>query len=80
MEPSKPKAKKQKKPFAYKKADLNLEEYKKDIRDRSPRALYERAKNAVLMSKQFRLYVVIQLIAAGLGFGQVMFCIGREST
>ena len=76
---SKCKAKKPKKPWAYKKADLNLEEYKKEILDKSPSVLFRRGCNAVLYSWKFYLYLVMQAIAAGCGCGQIMFCIGRST-
>lgn len=79
MNPNKSKSaekKKPKKPFHIKKADLRLDEYKQEIKDRSPGLLLRGAWQKLLTSRQFHLYLLIQAIAAGFGYGQVMLCIG----
>lgn len=76
MEMSKERPKKIKKPFHLKKADLDLDGYRKDIQDRSPALLFDRALNTLKISRQFHLYVALQLLTAYLGFGQVILCIG----
>lgn len=76
MEKPKERAKKPKKPFFIKKADLDLDGYKKEIQDQSPRLLFNRAVNTLRTSRQFHFYVALQLLSAVLGFGQVMLCVG----
>jgi len=79
MNPSKSKSaenKKPKKPFHIKKADLRLDEYKQEIRDRSPGLLLREAWQKLLTSRQFHMYLLIQAISAGFGYGQMMLCIG----
>ncbi|KAI5787600.1 hypothetical protein DFH27DRAFT_573999 [Peziza echinospora] len=73
----KEKVKKPKKPYEFKKADLRLDEYKQEIRDRSPGLLLRSARDTLLTSRQFHLYIAIQCVAGYFGFGQIMVCIGE---
>lgn len=74
--PEKTNKAKQKKPFYFKKADLNLDEYRQELLDRSPKELAMRALKAVMNSKQFWLFVFLQTVVAAIGYGRVMLCIG----
>ncbi|KAI9773113.1 MAG: hypothetical protein M1840_008234 [Geoglossum simile] len=74
--PPKANAKAKKKPYHIKKADLHLDEYRKEQQDRSPALLFKRAVNGLRVSRQFHLYVAIQLVAIMAGYGQVMLVIG----
>ncbi|KAF8540516.1 hypothetical protein BDD12DRAFT_833312 [Trichophaea hybrida] len=76
MEKPKERSKKNKKPYHFKKSDLDLDEYKKEIRDQSPGYLVERAIIVLKTSRQLHLYVILQVLAACLGFGQIMMSIG----
>ncbi|KAI9722954.1 MAG: hypothetical protein M1812_001403 [Candelaria pacifica] len=67
---------KSKKPYHIKRQDLQLEAYKKERLDRSPQALLNRGINALKTSRQFHLYVGIQILASISGFGQVMLAVG----
>ncbi|KAI9789521.1 MAG: hypothetical protein M1835_001603 [Candelina submexicana] len=67
---------KSKKPYHIKRADLHLEEYKKERSDRSPQVLFNRALNALKASRQFHFYVGLQLLASISGYGQVMLAVG----
>ncbi|KAF8248930.1 hypothetical protein K440DRAFT_227587 [Wilcoxina mikolae CBS 423.85] len=80
MEKPKERSKKNKKPYHFKKSDLDLDEYKKEIRDQSPGYLVERAIGVLKTSRQFHLYVILQVLAACLGFGQIMMSIGMYTT
>lgn len=71
--------KKPKKPFHIKKSDLRLDEYKQEIRDKSPGLLLRGALESLLTSRQFYLYLLLQALAAGFGYGQMMLCIGTAS-
>lgn len=53
-----------------------MEGYKQELVEKSPSALLARAARALKASRQFRLYVALQLLAALVGYGQVFFCIG----
>ncbi|KAI5779976.1 hypothetical protein EDC01DRAFT_633424 [Geopyxis carbonaria] len=70
------KPKRTKKPFYLKKSDLDLEDYKKEIQDQSPRHLLKTLVERLRTSKKFHIWCLLQIIAALLGFGQVMACIG----
>ena len=74
--PLKANAKAKKKPYHIRKADLHLDEYRKEQRDRSPALLFKRAVNGLRFSRQFHLYVAVQLVAILAGYGQVMLVIG----
>jgi hypothetical protein len=65
-----------KKPYHIRKADLHLDEYRKEQQDRSPALLFKRAINSLRFSRQFHLYVAIQSVAIFVGYGQVMLVIG----
>ena len=68
--------KKPKKPYRVRKSDLRLDEYKQQLRDRSPALLLRRAWAAVLRSRRLHLYLALQALAAALGYGQLMLCVG----
>ncbi|KAF8419921.1 hypothetical protein EV426DRAFT_614068 [Tirmania nivea] len=70
--------KKPKKPFHIKKADLRLDEYKQEISDGNPGLLLREVWQKLFTSRQFHMYLLIQAIAAGLGCGQMMLCIGTD--
>jgi hypothetical protein len=74
--PSKQQGKKRKKPFHIKRSDLDLDGYRKEIQDQSPTYLVQRALTALKVSRQFHLFVGLQVVAAFFGYGQVMLCIG----
>lgn len=78
METAKTKQKKQKKPFHIKRGDLDLAGYKKDLQDRSPAHLFNRAVTSLRTSRQFHLYLLIQALAAAIGYGQLALCIGSS--
>lgn len=79
MQKEQNKQKRQKKPYHIKKADLDLTGYKKDLEDRSPGHLFQRAVTSLRISRQFHLYVFLQVIAVVFGYGQFMFCIGSSN-
>lgn len=79
MQKEQNKPKRQKKPYHIKKADLDLTGYKKDLEDRSPGHLFQRAVTSLRISRQFHLYVLLQSVAAVCGYGQFMFCIGSSN-
>lgn len=79
MQKEQNKQKRQKKPYHIKKADLDLTGYKKDLEDRSPGHLFQRAVTSLRISRQFHLYVFLQVIAVVSGYGQFMFCIGSSN-
>ena len=56
--------------------ELDIEGYKQELLEKSPSALLARAAHALKASRQFRLYVALQLLAALAGYGQVFFCVG----
>ncbi|TGZ80614.1 hypothetical protein EX30DRAFT_371968 [Ascodesmis nigricans] len=70
------KEKKEKKPFHIKKKDLDLDEYRRELADGEPGKLVTKAAGAVLYSRQFWAYVILQIASAWLGYGQAMLCIG----
>ncbi|KAI5851446.1 hypothetical protein DFP73DRAFT_537186 [Morchella snyderi] len=70
------KPKRVKKPYDIKKADLDLAGYRKELDDRSPAHLFQRAITSLRASRQFHLYLLLQAIAAFFGYGQFVFCIG----
>jgi len=76
MDGSKERAKKIKKPFYLKKADVDLDGYRKELQDQSPAYLAQRAVAALKSSRQFHIYLLLQSVAAFCGYGQVMMCIG----
>jgi hypothetical protein len=76
MDGPKERAKKIKKPFHLKKADVDLDGYRKELQDRSPAHLAQRAVTALKSSRQFHIYLLLQSVAAFCGYGQVMMCIG----
>lgn len=71
------KQKKPKKPKFIKKSDLDIEGYKKELRDRDPKHLFRTTVNNILASRQFWTYVAIQLVAGWYGYGQVALCTGK---
>lgn len=77
MDDNKQKRKKPKKPYHIKRSDLNLDEYKKEIQDRSPGHLFHSALATLRVSRQFHLYLLLQCLAAAVGYGQIMLCIGN---
>jgi hypothetical protein len=72
----KQKTKKPKKPYQIKRSELNLDEYKQEIKDRSPGHLFQRGLATLRTSRQFHLYLALQILAIVFGYGQIMFCIG----
>jgi len=76
MDKPKERSKKIRKPFHLKKADVDLDGYRKEIQDQSPAYLAQRAMAALKSSRQFHIYLVLQIVAAFSGYGQVMMCIG----
>jgi hypothetical protein len=70
------KEKKQKKPFHVKREDLDLPGYIEEQNSKKPSVLFERLLDHTIRSNKFRLYVVLQLVAASLGWGQLMLIIG----
>ncbi len=77
MSTPKPKPKtKPKKPYHIKRSDLNLTEYKKERSDRSPQILFNRALTSLKTSRQFHLYIGLQILAVVSGYGQVMLAVG----
>lgn len=80
MQKEQSKQKRQKKPYHIKKADLDLAGYKKDLEDRSPAHLFQRAVTSLRTSRQFHLYLFLQALAAVSGYGQFMFCIGSSKS
>lgn len=79
MQKEQNKSKRLKKPYHIKKADLDLAGYKKDLEDRSPAHLFQRAVTSLRTSRQFHLYLLLQVAAAIFGYGQFMFCIGSSN-
>jgi hypothetical protein len=78
MEHSKERQKKKiKKPYHFKKSEVDLDGYRKEIQDRDPAHLLKRALAALTTSRQLHLFFVLQAVAAACGVGQVMLCIGR---
>ena len=73
---NKPKPKKPKKPYRVRKSDLHLDEYKQQLRDKSPTLLLRRIWSTILHSRRFHLYLAFQALAAVLGYGQFMLCVG----
>ncbi|KAK8154132.1 hypothetical protein BC567DRAFT_40253 [Phyllosticta citribraziliensis] len=74
MQPAK--SKKPKKPYHIKKADLHLDEYIEEQNSKNPSLLFRRGVDHLKSSLQFKLYLVLQLVAALTGFGQVFFIFG----
>ena len=74
--PEKKKKKEKKKPYRVRKSDLRLDEYKQQLRDRSPALLLRRVWAAALHSRRFHLYLAAQALAAALGYGQLILCAG----
>ncbi|KAI9822478.1 MAG: hypothetical protein M1827_000197 [Pycnora praestabilis] len=74
--PSKASKSHHKKPYHIKKADLHLDEYKQEQASRSPSILLKRAVNALKTSRQFHSFVALQIVAALIGYGQVMLVVG----
>lgn len=70
--------KKDKKPFHIKKKDLDLDEYRRELADREPQKLAAKAVKAIAKSRKFWMYVVLQIVAAAVGYGQFMLCIGEQ--
>ncbi|KAK6539193.1 hypothetical protein TWF694_009435 [Orbilia ellipsospora] len=73
---SKPKDKASKKPYHIKRADLDLEDYELQQNQKSFSLLASRAFQALIHSKQFYAYLVLQTLAAWYKLGQVFFCVG----
>ncbi|KAF2232756.1 hypothetical protein EV356DRAFT_426225, partial [Viridothelium virens] len=67
---------KNKKPYHISKADLQLDEYIEERNSRSPSLLVQKAYNHLKNSRQFHAYVILQVLAALIGYGQVMFVLG----
>ncbi|KAF3913785.1 hypothetical protein ABW21_db0200223 [Orbilia brochopaga] len=72
----KPKDKASKKPYHFSRADLDLDDYQLQQEQKSTSLLLSRAFNALINSRQFYVYLVLQAIAAWFKVGQVFFCIG----
>jgi hypothetical protein len=70
------KDKKAKKPYHVSRADLDLPTYIEEQNAKSPRVLWNRFLDHTIYSFQFKLYVVVQIVAASLGLGQLMLIIG----
>jgi len=68
--------KERKKRYYISRKELDIEGYKQELLEKSPSALLARAAHALKASRQFRLYVALQLLAALAGYGQVFFCVG----
>lgn len=65
-----------KKPYHIKKADLHLDEYIEEQNSKNPSLLIERAVTRLKTSFQFKLYLVLQLVAVLIGYGQAMLITG----
>ncbi|KAL9091330.1 MAG: hypothetical protein Q9165_004964 [Trypethelium subeluteriae] len=65
-----------KKPYHISKADLQLDEYIEERNSRSPALLVKKAYGHLRSSRQFHAYVILQILAALIGYGQVMFVLG----
>ncbi|KAL0259105.1 hypothetical protein SLS55_006610 [Diplodia seriata] len=70
------KAPKAKKPYHIKKADLHLDEYIEEQNSKNPSLLLQRAVTHLKQSFQFKLYLVLQLVAVMVGYGQAMLIVG----
>lgn len=70
------KEKKQKKPFHVKREDLDLPAYIEEQNSKKLSVLFQRLLDHTVRSSRFRLYVVLQLVAAWLGWGQLMLIVG----
>ncbi|KAI9686711.1 MAG: hypothetical protein M1822_002770 [Bathelium mastoideum] len=68
--------KKNKKPYHISKADLQLDEYIEERNSRSPSLLVQKAYNHLKHSRQFHVYIILQIGAAIIGYGQVMLVVG----
>ena len=68
--------KKTKKPYHFSKTDLQLDDYIEERDSRSPSLLLQRAYNHLKNSRQFHVYIIVQILAVWIGYGQVMFVIG----
>ena len=68
--------KKNKKPYHFSKADLQLDEYIEERNSRSPTLLLKKAYSNLKNSRQFYAYIILQVAAALIGYGQVMLVIG----
>lgn len=68
--------KKEKKPFHIKRADLHLEEYVEEQNSKDPRLLVKRAFEHLKHSLQFKLFILLQVIAIWFGHGLLMLIIG----
>ncbi|KAK6338770.1 hypothetical protein TWF696_009582 [Orbilia brochopaga] len=72
----KPKDKASKKPYHFKRADLDLDDYQLQQEQKSTSLLISRAFQALVRSRQFYAYLVLQAVAAWFKLGQVFFCVG----
>ncbi|KAF3928435.1 hypothetical protein ABW20_dc0101643 [Dactylellina cionopaga] len=72
----KPKDKATKKPYHIKRADLELEDYQLQQEQKSFLLLLSRGYQALIHSRQFHAYLLLQAIAAWFKLGQVFFCVG----
>ncbi|OJD33054.1 aminotransferase class iv [Diplodia corticola] len=70
------KAARVKKPYHIKKADLHLDEYIEEQNSKNPSLLLQRAVAHLRNSVQFKLYLVLQLVAVAVGYGQAMLIVG----
>ncbi|KAK6522933.1 hypothetical protein TWF281_002362 [Arthrobotrys megalospora] len=75
-EKDKPKDKSAKKPYHIKRADLELEDYQLQQEQKSFSLLFSRGIHALVRSKQFYAYLILQAVAAWYGFGQAFLCVG----
>ena len=68
--------KKNKKPYHISRADLQLDEFIEERNSRSPSLLIQKAYNHLKHSRQFHIYIVLQVVSALIGYGQVMLVLG----
>ncbi|EPS44398.1 hypothetical protein H072_1611 [Dactylellina haptotyla CBS 200.50] len=72
----KAKDKASKKPYHIKRADLELEDYQLQQEQKSFALLATRGFNALIHSRQFYVYLLLQAIAAWFKLGQGFLCVG----
>ncbi|KAK6340105.1 hypothetical protein TWF730_001876 [Orbilia blumenaviensis] len=72
----KPKDKSLKKPYHIKRADLDLDDYQLQQEQKSFSLLFSRGVQALVRSRQFYAYLVLQAVAAWFRLGQVFLCVG----
>ncbi|KAK6344671.1 hypothetical protein TWF718_006629 [Orbilia javanica] len=67
---------KPKKPYHIKRSDLDLEFYEQQQDQKSFSLLFTRSVRALINSRQFYAYLLLQAVAAWYGLGQVFLCVG----